>query len=153
MKSCKCVKGYNFNPSFEKCEKNSTSMELQKLKNCSHIDKLCITCNNENKCTECKKHSFYDEKSKSCVCIKNFVYSNMTNKCESNINLSPGKKCVEKISLCKSCDDSNSCTKCVKHSVYDSISKQCKCNFGYEFDKHSDSCKSKFIVTKKKFAK
>jgi len=152
LKSCKCVKGYNFNPSKVKCDKNLTSLEIHN-KNCSRSDNLCVSCNNENKCTECKKHSFYDKNSKKCVCFKNFVYNNLKNKCESNIYLQTGKNCVEKISLCKSCNDSNICTKCVKNSVYDSISKQCNCKLGYEFDKHSDSCKSKTKLIKKKFAK
>ena len=79
INSCICEKGYYFNLAKRKCEKKG--LENQKI--CSISNKLCISCNQENKCNKCKKNSVYDGKLQSCVCVNNYKYNQSLNKCQS----------------------------------------------------------------------
>lgn len=64
-----------------------------------------------------------------------------------------GNKCEGKISLCKSCNDNNTCFKCVNNADMDLKTKECKCKLGYEYNKDSDSCKSISFLNKGKNVK
>ena len=102
---------------------------------------MCVKCNSDNKCIECKKHSIFENMKNKCICKTHYLFNPKTKSCEGMIFTKLVKKCQNPSNLCKACDINDFCLKCQKNSFYDEIHKECKCINGYYYSKTQKICK------------
>ena len=102
---------------------------------------LCKECNNQERCSLCKKNSILTNLFK-CKCRDGFYQKE--NKCFK-------KKCTKKINSCKNCKDKK-CLKCKKNSNLNQKG-DCKCIKGFYYNEKKDQCIQKECTKKFKLCK